>query len=237
MMYAEHIIGLLPRERDCADDPAVVAAVRARFVQILHSGQLRARGARTVGQDGSIFELDVLAGDGQYVFLSYGPRYREVVPTALCFGFLFDANTLICQHNALVGPDMANAYDCAIDEAASTVVSLLPPLPAAADAEIAEFMQLMGESDPGMAAYIQQQSTSRYHDLCDAIRNNDRSAPGGAQAIDIFLARAQAAQEELRLAWPLALDALVPGVEILVQSPLPLSAAVGVIEAGELRLF
>jgi hypothetical protein len=234
-MYAEHIIGLRATELARPDSPKTAVAVRRRFDAIEASGVLLPRPEpKAPGEDGSLFGLDRLAGDGRYVFLSYGARYREVREEALCYGFLFDPMALILQHGALVGPDMMEEYDTILDEVVREVDASLPPLPQASDAEIAEFMALMGEEDPGMAAYIQQASTSRYHDLCDAVISGDTAVEGAELAIRMFRERAQVAQAELRLSGADALNALTLGMEILVPDYLPLALCIGRIEAGRI---
>lgn len=237
-LYAEHIIGLRAVEHMREEDAGTIAAVVARYEYIRARGFLRGReNGKEMGEDGSLGDLDVRAGDGQYVFLSYGPRYRQLRQPQTCYGFIFDAVRLIRDYGALVGPDLLHHYDDILDRVARRVDKKLPPLPAISEAELAEFMALTGEDDPGMAAYIRQSSTSRYHDLCDGVRFDDASALGGAEAIDRFERMARRIQRWARVSGQRALTALQPGVEILVPSPLPLSAAIGCIEGGEIVLW
>lgn len=235
-LYAEHIIGLRAVEHVREEDASTAAVVSARYEYIRACGFLTGReNGKDLGEDGSLGDLDIRAGDGQYVFLSYGPRYRHLRTPAACYGFLFDAAQLIRDYGALVGPDMLPYYDDILDRVARYVDRRLPALPAISEAELAEFMALVGEDDQGMAAYIRQESTSRYHDLCDAVRYDDASEPGGAEAIDRFQRMAHRIQRWARAGGRQALAALQPGLEILVPSPLPLTAAVGFVEAGEFR--
>lgn len=237
-MFAEHVIGLRPLElvRPHAQETAV--AVRDRFAGICAGGVLAPRHhPKKAGDDGGVFDLDWLAGDGRFVFLSYGPRYREEREPSLCYGFLFDPVVLIMRHGALVGPDMLDKYDEILHRVAQQVDAGLPPLPVIADDDVAAFMALMGEDDLALAAHIKQSSVSRYHDICRAVRDGDMSVEGAEEATRLFQTAARQAQSRLRMDGQAAVDALVPGMEILVSHCLPLDAIVGMIEAGEIGLL
>lgn len=236
-MYAEHIIGLRAQEHVHPQAENTAVAVRQRFEEIRALGLLLPRTEpKPLGEDGSVFDLDRLAGDGRYVFLSYGARYRLEREPALCYGFLFDAEMLIRRCGALVGPDMLDEYDTILDAVAREVDASLPPLPMASDEEIAKFMALVGEDDPEMATYIQQSSTSRYHYICDAVKSGDYSVEGARIATYKFREAAKQAQTRLRLSGQAALDALQPGMEILVYNQLALGWRLGTIEGGEICL-
>lgn len=235
-LFAEHIIGLTAREMAQPDDPQSGGALRRRYQSIRESGVLRPHGQiRQVGQDGSTFQLDHLAGDGQYVFLSYGPRYRRQRPDYLCYGFVFDAADLIDCCGALVGDDLLGDYEDVLAAAVEETAAGLPPLPAISDEELAQFAALVG-SDPGMLAFVREQSTSCHHDIDMAVRLGDASVPGMAEAAALFRSRAAALQSRQRAAGAAAHAALRLGVEILVPGALPLSRAVGRIENGRVHL-
>ena len=112
MMHAERIVGLTAKEQTRPGDPASIASVLARYRSIRAGGVLLPRTEeKPLGADGSLFDLDRLAGDNRYVFLSYGARYRDMREPALCYGFLFDAERLIIERGALVGGDMLDHYE------------------------------------------------------------------------------------------------------------------------------
>lgn len=233
-IYAEHIIGLTAHEAAQPDLPASAKTMRARYRSILAAGALQPHAApRGVGQDGGTFDLDHLAGDGQYVFLSYGPRYRDLRPAHLCYGFVFDAATLIDACGALVGEDLLEDYEDILFDCAEAMDAALPPLPPATDEELAEFAAIFG-ADPVMLDFMRGASTSRYSDIDCAVRMGDLSVPGAREAQAMFCAHAAELQARKRVSGAAAHAALCEGMEILVPGRLSLSLAVGRIEAGEL---
>lgn len=232
-IYAEHIIGLTAHEMVQPDDLQSATSLRGRYEAILRSGVLRPHGSeRGLGQDGSTFQLDHLAGDGQYVFLSYGPRYRRLRPAHLCYGFVFDAADLIDSCSALVGEDLLEDYEDLLDGAIAEVCAIQPPLPPASPEQLAEFAALIG-NDPAMLAFVQEQSTSRYHDIDMAVRLGDASVSGMLEAQALFRTRAAELQKQKRTCGPAAHTALRQGMEILVSGSLSLDRTVGRIEAGK----
>lgn len=240
MIYAEHVIGLRALERTRPDTPETAVAVQDRFQQIQESGALRARvSPKPVGEDGSTFELDRLAGDNRYVFMSHGPRYRELYPSHLCYGFIFDPKQLVVECGALVAPDLLEMYEDLLDKIVQEIDAELPPMPMTSDEEIAEFAGLFGEHDPEMLAYIQQQSTSRYWDIFEAVRDRDFTVEGAEAAHDRFLEQSARFQALLRKSGDEALSALWEmeyQAEILMLNDIPLKYAIGTIEAGVIRL-
>lgn len=234
-MFAEHVIGLLPTERMNLD-AASAESVRSRFGAIQSAGVLLPAEKREFMGTSNSYDLDFLAGDNQYVFLSAGARYRDERPGCVCYGFVFDPVDLINNHGAIVGPDLANAYDDLLDEVVRQVESTLPALPAISDDELAAFTELMGITDSVMIEHIRAESTSRYHDLIAAVEDGDLSVDGAAEAVALFKEGAARIQSETRKAGRDALDALAEGMEILIPKSLPLSAAIGTIEAGEIKL-
>lgn len=232
--YAEHIIGLKSLEY-IHDTPATHAAVRRRFEAIQRSGVLRPRSRprHPVEDVGTMFELDWLAGDHNYVFLSYGPRYRLQRPPELCYGFVFDADQLIRERGALVGSDLLPEYELLLDGIIREIDASLPPLPAA---DIDEISAMLGSSDPDLLAYVREQSTSRYHDIERAVRNGDVSVEGAADAIARFKAQVGDLQRQHRVGGEAALARLEPGMEILAPGELPLSYAIGTIEVGQIYI-
>lgn len=232
-MHAEHIVGLTARER-FSDTIAQAAAIR--FADIKTDGVLRPYNEdRPVGAQGNIFELDHLAGDSAYVFLSVGVRYREYVEPDAAYGFVFDAQQLIAEHDAIVGVDMLQHYEDLLEQCIAEVAATLPPLPMISDAELADFAALAGD-DPDMLAYVREQSIYRDGDIDMAIRIGDMAEPGAVEAIALFKQRVPALQATYRCAGDAALAALRDGVEILVLGVLPLGCAIGTIEAGKVIL-
>lgn len=244
-MLAEHILGLSYSEsagRFCASKrPAAAASIRRRFQAIQLDGYLRPRGRpRDVNSDdhGSTFDLDLLAGDDRYIFLSYGPRYRDLIEPDLCYGFAFDAEQLV-HAGALVGPDLLDDYEALASEIAESIDRRLPPLAQTSDEEIAEFAGLFGEHEPELLAYIQQQSASRYHDIMDAMRSQDRGVPGAKIALWLFRQRVSSIQEEQRKRGLQALEPLRGSehaqLEILFPGHLPIAWSVATVQAGEVK--
>ncbi len=228
-MLAEHIIGLRADERG---RPEQAANVAQRFAAIKADGALRPRAdEKPLGADGNLFELDRLAGDNAYVFLSVGERYRAYMHPALAYGFVFDPADLVINHGALVGPDLLQHYEQLLEECIATVAATLPPLEPISDAELAEFALLAGE-DPAMLAYVREQSVYRDSDIDMAIRLGDMTEPGAAEAVALFCSRVGAVQARWRHAGEQALAVLNENMEILVPGALPLSAACMTIEAG-----
>ncbi len=225
---AEHIIGLTPHERTTNDG----ASVRQRWEAIREEGLLRSRGfPREMGQDGTTFTLDHLAGDGDYVFLSRGVRYRANREASTCYGFVFDATALVAN-GALVGPDLLNDYEEILDEVVKEIEATLPPLEPANEEELAAF----ADGDPALLAHLRAESTSRYWDIMGAIENDDMGVPGADVAKVIFLRRVLAIQHAKRKSGDEALALLATGdadLEILVPFLLPLANATALIVAGE----
>ena len=229
-MHAEHIIGLTAKEYAGGRDAQ--QSVAARYAAIIASGELRPRvEEKPLGMDGNLFELDRLAGDNRYVFLSAGARYSEHRDPALTYGFIFDADTLVREYGALVGPDMLDHYESLLEQCIAEVAATLPPLPMISDAELADFAAIAG-NDPKMLAYVRQESVRRDSDIDMAIRCGDMSEPGAAEAVTLFRQRVAALQAQYRVSGAAALDALREGMEILVSGTLPISAAIARIEAG-----
>lgn len=231
-MFAEHIIGLLPTEY--SDPEKSASDVRTRFERIKKDGILKPAAKREFMGTSNSFDLDFLAGDNQYVFLSAGSRYRNERPDCVCYGFVFDAADLI-NYGALVGPDLANEYDALLDSVVRQVEAILPPLSTISDSELAEFAEAMGITDSAMLAHLRDESTSRYHDLIRAVEDQDASVEGATEAIGLFKAGAQKLQSEMRFSGAEAIARLEKGMEILVPRQLPLALAKGTIECGVVK--
>lgn len=231
MMRAEHIMGLAAKEK--SGDPAAIAgAVAARFAAIRADGALRPYCAeRPLGAPGNTFELDHLAGDSDYVFLSVGERYRRYAENGTAYGFVFDADRLVLECGALVGPDMLEHYEDLMEQCIAAVAATLPPLPMISEEELADFAALAGD-DPAMLAYVREQSVCRDSDIDMAIRCGDMDEPGAAEAIALFRQRVPALQAQWRKSGAQALAMLREGMEVLVKGSLPLALATAIIEGG-----
>ena len=229
-MFAEHIIGLRANE---FNRPEQAANVVERFAAIATAGALRPRtDEKPTGEDGSLFALDRLAGDNQYVFLSVGPRYRLSRPAELTYGWAFDAEELVLA-GALVGPDMLSHYEDLMEACIAEAASALPPLDPISDEELAEFASIAGD-DPAMLAYVREQSVKRDDAIDMAIRCGDMDTPGAEEAVALFLSRVTALQAQWRKSGAEALAMLGDGMEVLVKGSLPLVLAIGAIEEGKL---
>jgi len=229
-MYAEHIVGLTAREKF---SNTIAQSAAMRFAAIKADGVLRPYNAeRPIGAHGNTSELDHLAGDSAYVFLSVGARYREYVEPDTAYGFVFDAQQLILEHGAIVGMDMLEHYEDLMEQCIAEVAATLPPLPMITDDELADFAALAGD-DPTMLDYVREQSVYRDSDIDMAIRCGDMTEPGAAEAVALFRQRVPALQAAHRCSGEAALAALRDRIEILVPSTLPLIYAIGTIEAGK----
>lgn len=230
-MHAEHIIGLTAKEKSGAP-AAIASAVAARFAAIRADGALRPYCAeRPMGAHGNSFELDHLAGDSGYVFLSVGERYRRYAENGTAYGFVFDAERLVLECGALVGPDMLHHYEDLMEQCVAEVAATLPPLPMISEEELAGFATLAGD-DPAMLAYVREQSVYRDSDIDMAIRLGDMDEPGATEAVALFQQRAPAMQAQWRKSGDEALAMLEEGMEVLVKGSLPLALAIGTIEGG-----
>lgn len=235
-IYAEHILGLTAVEMFSPTAGSSIASVRRRYQRILRSGRLVPRtSAKLLGDDGALRILDRLAGDNRFIFLSYGPRYRDMREAATCYGFLFNAEQLITQFDAQVGPDLLGEYEELLDHIVADVDASLPPLSEISDDELAEFAALMDESDHALLAYVKEASTSRRHDLETAIALGDWTVDGADVVLERFQAEVGAIQSRFRHSGKAALAALQPGLEILVPGQLPLTVAAGCLEAGIIK--
>lgn len=229
-LKAEHVVGLTAREYTGGSDAK--QSVASRYAAIASDGFLRPRvEEKPLGEDGNLFEIDRLAGDNRYVFLSVGARYSEHRDPELTYGFVFHAVQLV-EHGALVGCDMLQHYEDLLEQCVAEVAASLPPLPMISDAELADFAAIAG-NDPAMLAYVREQSVCRDNDIDMAIRCGDMTEPGAAEAVALFQARVGALQSQHRASGTAALAALREGMEILVLGALPISAAIARIEAGE----
>lgn len=228
-IFAEHIIGLTAAEYVQGDG----ISVRQRFEQIKAHGALLPATSRNIGDASNSFALDFLAGDNRYVFLSAGPRYRVDRPAHLCYGFLFDAEDLIRNHGALVGPDLGPEYEEILDAVVRNVDASLPPLPEIDGEELSQFAEVMGITDPAMLAHLRHESTSRYHDLIAAVTDGNLTVEGAEQAIEQFKIEAKRVQDQFRLRGEDALAILAEGMEILVPTSLAIAMVVGTVEGGK----
>jgi hypothetical protein len=248
-MIAHHIIGLSALELGrWAYDPTpeqkeeIRSAAQQRFQQIQATGYLQARrDLPSDNPDRSTWE-DNLAGDDGYIFLSVGARYlNQIEETA--YGFIFNAEDLL-QRGAILGlHDLASDYTAIIGEAAEEVAATLPRLPRIPDAELDEFMALMGESDPKMRQFISDESTNPESDLLQALSDGNASSPGYSECVALIKQRVAKLHAKKRLRGTAALQYLQKHgepngeMEILVPDRLPLAWATGYIQAGKIEMI
>lgn len=170
------------------------------------------------------------------MFLSVGPRYVDQVD-GVAFGFVFDAEELL-RSGAILGiHDLANDYTGIIGEVAEEVAATLPRLPRISDAELDEFMTLMGETDLGMRQFISDNSTNPESELLEALSYGKVDYSGHTQAVSLIKQRIAALHQEKRLSGAAALDYLRQSptdgqLEILVLEKLSLAQATGEIQYG-----
>jgi hypothetical protein len=241
MMFAEHVIGLSARELGAASyrgDEQVLGVVRERFAQVLQDGYLRPRGETplTLEHVGSLTDLDALAADNQYVFLSAGSRYRENRGN-LAYGFVFNAADLV-RRGALVGKDMLSDYSDLAGEIATEMASHLPPPTPLSAEEIAEFAARFDEDDADVLAYVQDNENEHYYRIMDALLKGKQETEEERFAVQEFSRRVRILQSHARKTGAAALRLLTDctgSVEILWPGSLPLSWSVGLIRGGEVE--
>lgn len=248
MIPAEHIIGLSTVElgryhyqAETTTKTEIAQAAKRRFNQICRQGHLTPRGnvpRDLIASHGSQQEWDLLAGDGKYIFLSAGPRYREARESRICYGFIFDAEKLI-RAGALVGPDLLASYEDLADEVAEGIEATLPPPQPISDSELDQFAATMGINDPEMLEFIRTDSARYYHDIISGMERGDKSIPGVSEALALWHKRVAALQATKRRRGPEALALLHQigangALEVLVEGRLNVNEALATIEAGQI---
>lgn len=242
---AYHIIGFksielgrLTYHPDPKDLSRIQATLATRFAQIKEAGCISAR--RHLSQDpydnpGRSNWEDDLVGDDQYVFLSVGPRYRDQTPAGTAFGWVFDAEDLI-ERGAILGLcDLAADYTDIIGQVAEEVAETLPRLLRISEAELDEFMALVGANEPGLRQAVSDGSTDPESDLLEALSWGNVDYPGYDEVIRRIKPRFERLHGEIRLTGEAALGYLRGAdyqsgeMEILVKDRLDLSSAVEVI--------
>ena len=243
MIPCEHIIGFSASDLGhlvySADGQALLAqSAEQRFAAVCAAGRLVASGAsqRTLEHPGSQRDYDLLAGDGRYIFLSIGRRYRDVREPELSYGFVFDAEELIAQ-GGLVGYDLLSDYEELADAVVREVDATLPPAAPISAEELAEFANLMGATDPGMLVHLREQSISHYWDILDGMLARDESVPGVSEALSLWQERLPALQVAHRKSGADALGLLRSDhqngdLELLMEGELNLRMAKAFIVAG-----
>lgn len=73
---------------------------------------------------------DFLAGDHKYMFMFVNDRYIIFDENGenKTFGFVFNAELLVTEHNALVGPDLLDEYRALLNACATSSVQQKPEL-------------------------------------------------------------------------------------------------------------
>lgn len=245
MIKAYHIIGFkgielgrLTYHPEPKDLPEIQVTLSRRFARIQEAGFIFAR--RHLLQDpydnpGRSNWEDDLAGDDQYVFLSVGHRYLDQTPVGTAFGWVFDAEDLIRRGAVLGFHDLAADYTDIIGEVVEEVAATLPRLPRISEAELNEFMRLMGESDPGMRQAISDGSTDPESELLEALMYGEVDYPGYDEVVRQLKSKFEQLHREKRLVGAAALaylreaDCQNGEMEILVKDRLDLRLAVEVI--------
>lgn len=214
---------------------------RENYRKVHDTGVLRPmRRRRKFGEDGGGFDIDYVAGDSRAVFFSVADFSAALFEEKHVYGFVFDAALLINQFGGRVGPDLVSDYDDLADAIAKEIDATLPPKPPISDAELQDFAEEMGITEPSLLNRIRTDSTSHYTDLIDAIHHEDAGVPGGEAAIRLFSERVKRLRLEKRKSGTEAHQMLenptlpLEYLEIVVAREVPISLATHFIEAGTL---
>ena len=174
--------------------------------------------------ESSLYNLDKLAGDAQFVFLS-SPRHIPVKKNETdIYGFVYEAEFLISKYKALVGYDLFGEYVNLVLECASCVAEGL-----LVKSEIAPYFE-----DP--VAY--QKINSCCEAIVQAIDAEDTDALGVSETIEMYKEKVPKLQKKIRREGEEALELLkqdppdcsLSWWEILVRGNLPVEIAIGEIK-------
>ncbi len=194
MLKAYHIIGPssvadVARIADAHHQSRIIQELRDKHVAIIHSGALRPAQEQEHSRQ---FALDRLVGDHQYVFLSIGKRYW-LSPDESNFGFIFDAEKLLLEHNAILrNGDLMQDYEDLLDEIVSEFTTSRDPSQWTEDEKAALFEALDNPDDhPDYKSPDED-----YHNLIDAIQRGNMSVPYAKEATEQFIRRAKHLQSQ-----------------------------------------
>ena len=217
---------------------AITTRSRERFETIRAMGALVPSRdgdlSNVVREQGHFFVEDILAEDNRFVFLSVGKRYWAE-SAQLNFGFLFDAERLLLDHNAILRQhDLMGEYGDLLGEVVGKRTGFREPTTWSEEKRQALFAAL--ERPDEYPDY--RDPNEAYYQLLDAVQGLHYEAPGVIEAIAEFRTLARRVQQEIQMSGEDALHYLEQNgasgrCELLVPGSLPLSLIVGTIEQGK----
>ena len=194
--------------------------------------------------ESSIYIYDKFAGDDQFVFLSSPGRIPITSNEVDVYGFVFEAEILILEYKALVGPDLLKKY-----------VELMR----VCACDVAEILQQNASGKEGLSVLLDEnkiipdfdasdviQVISFYQELIlQAISTDNTSVLGVSDTIEMFKDNVAKLQKKIRSKGKDALELLkqdppswsLDWWEILVKDSLPIKIAIGEIKKGEVMLY
>ena len=192
--------------------------------------------------------MDWHAEDNEYVYFSPGNNdfYLMLQPdgTDGTYGFIFNAETLIREYNALVGPDLMTKYDELLHEVAKEIDARLPRK-TVDEAALQAFFEQHAITDPNMQARMRQDEAENYYDVLYGMLDREMDVPGVREGLAAFKKRVKHLKAKYRVSGAAALARLRTDenlrsehpigtpLEILVASAVPISIAVGQIRRGK----
>ena len=178
-------------------------------------------------------EVHSIAGDSRYAFFTIDDRLltmpdnflsmsdRNLIENQLydVYGFVFDAIELITEHDALVGPNLAEDYNNLMCEIAREVDNALP----------------RSSIDLTVTNPISRQLKILY-----GMSSQDESVPGVTEALRFFYERVKRLQESKRCSGPKAIEMINQSqgkevLDLLIANKISIHQAIGTIEGGIYR--
>lgn len=209
------------------------------FEKIKQQGGIQPSG-RERKANGGMHYLDVHAKD-RFVFLSSPYFVKRDGIIEKTYGFVYNAEDLILEYNALVGPDLLPEYIKLMHKCAKSFAKD----PCEDDKiGLVAYMENNGitEIPPELFEYADENAS--YYDIWFGIRESDTNIPAVCDTIDLYENKVLSLQKEKRCPGAKALELLKQDPpscslpwEILVEDSLPLKLAIGEIEKGEEVLY
>ena len=219
----------------------IAGRARTRFETIRASGALIPSRdgdlSGVVREQGRFFVEDILGQDHRFVFLSVGRRYWAE-PERLNFGFLFDTERLLLDHNAILRQhDLMGEYSDLLGEVVGRRTGFREPSEWSEKERALLFAAI--EDPDAHPGYVDPNDA--YYNLLDAMRDLRYEAPGVIETIAEFRTLARRVQQEIQMSGEDAIRYLeqhgaTGQCELLVPGSLPLSLSFGTIEQGKENL-
>ena len=177
---------------------------------------------------------DMMALDDRYVFTSYGPRMR----TQDSYGFIFDAEALIRDAGASVGPDLIVDYSTLIDETIKDVMSRH-----GVDINTRNQSNAIHQA---LQRYYQSEEINYAPTIEKRFNIDTKTLNEALQDIRVeFYMKSQDLQADKRFTGDEAMQMLEDydqahqekTLELLLEGEIPLKYVIGVIESGEIKML